>query len=177
MLLKDYKFRIVLPECNPTVQTVNAIADLTDDISEVFPYLNATIKGCRYDPDNGTLRFVKDGRVIVLYPRQIGVTKLEGEDEAKMVLDSVKALINTTYDKRSTIEPSYKRGDEIKFLDVYKLLPGTNCKKCGEPTCLAFANKLVRQEASLSNCTPLYAGEHQSKREVLQSLLEAAGYL
>ncbi len=177
MLLKDYKFRIVSPECNPTVETVNALADLTDDISEVFPYLNATIKGCRYDPDNGTLRFAKDGRVIVLYPRQIRVTKLEDKDEARKVLDSVKELINATFDRRASIEPSYKKGDEIKFIDVYKLLPGTNCRQCGEPTCIAFANKLARQEASLNNCTPLFTEEYQQNRESLEGLLEAAGYL
>ena len=45
MLLKNYKFDITLPECNLSALTVNAIAQLSDDISEVFPYLNATLKG------------------------------------------------------------------------------------------------------------------------------------
>ena len=31
----------------------------------------------------------------------------------------------------------------MKALDIYKLLPKTNCKKCGHPTCLAFAMKLA----------------------------------
>lgn len=37
-------------------------------------------------------------------------------------------------------------------LDVYKLLPKTNCKKCGRPTCLAFAMQLAQKKASLSDC-------------------------
>ncbi len=37
-------------------------------------------------------------------------------------------------------------------LDIYKLLPKTNCKECGFPTCLAFALKLAAKGAELSAC-------------------------
>lgn len=37
-------------------------------------------------------------------------------------------------------------------LDIYKLLPKTNCKKCGQPTCLAFAMQLAQKKVSLSQC-------------------------
>ncbi|MFC1621659.1 acetyl-CoA decarbonylase/synthase complex subunit gamma [Candidatus Omnitrophota bacterium] len=40
----------------------------------------------------------------------------------------------------------------LSGLDIYKLLPKTNCKKCGSPTCLAFAMKLAMKKASLDNC-------------------------
>jgi ArsR family metal-binding transcriptional regulator len=177
MLLKDYKFKLVFPECNPSATTVNALADLSDDISEVLPYLNAIIKGCFYNPDAGTLRFVKDGRVITLYPTLAAVSRLKDEIEAREVLDSLKELINNTYEKREQIKPSYKKGDELKVMDIYKLLPGTNCKECGEPTCFAFANKIVRQEANVSKCTPLHSQENSARREKLVAMLELAGYL
>jgi len=37
-------------------------------------------------------------------------------------------------------------------IDIFKLLPKTNCKECGEPTCLAFAMKLAAGKAELSAC-------------------------
>lgn len=37
-------------------------------------------------------------------------------------------------------------------LDIYKLLPKTNCKECGYPTCLAFAMKLAAKQAELAAC-------------------------
>lgn len=37
-------------------------------------------------------------------------------------------------------------------LEIYKLLPKTNCKDCGFPTCLAFAMKLAAKQADLSSC-------------------------
>ncbi len=37
-------------------------------------------------------------------------------------------------------------------IEIYKLLPKTNCGKCGVPTCLAFAMKLANKQAELSAC-------------------------
>lgn len=37
-------------------------------------------------------------------------------------------------------------------LEIFKLLPKTNCKECGQPTCLAFAMQLASGKASLDQC-------------------------
>lgn len=37
-------------------------------------------------------------------------------------------------------------------VEIFKLLPKTNCKKCGFPTCLAFAMKLAQRQADISAC-------------------------
>lgn len=55
---------------------------------------------------------------------------------------------------------------ELSPIDVYMLLPRTNCKKCGQENCMAFATKLVNRELALELCTPLleekqYAKAHQ----------------
>jgi len=42
-------------------------------------------------------------------------------------------------------------------IQIYKLLPQTNCKECGYPTCLAFAMKLAAKQVSLELCP--YASE------------------
>ena len=40
----------------------------------------------------------------------------------------------------------------LSGLDIYKLLPKTNCKKCGFQTCLAFAMQLAKKAVSLDKC-------------------------
>ncbi len=40
----------------------------------------------------------------------------------------------------------------LSGLDIYKLLPKTNCKECGYATCLAFAMALAQKKASLDKC-------------------------
>ncbi len=49
-------------------------------------------------------------------------------------------------------------------LEIYKLLPQTNCKECGFPTCLAFAMKLAAKQAELKSC-PYVSEEAKAKLE------------
>lgn len=62
---------------------------------------------------------------------------------------------------------------ELSPIDVYMLLPRTNCKKCGQENCMAFATKLVNRELSLELCTPLieekqYAKAYQKLWDILK---------
>ena len=176
MLLKSYTFETMLPECNTFAETINAIASLSDDIGEALPYLASVIQRCSYDDNAKTLTFKQDGKGIAMYPRQIAVTKLRDREEAARVLEQLKDFINQTYENRQNIEPCYKKGIELKYLDVFKLLPGTNCGKCGQPTCLAFATKVVQQEASIAQCSPLFGEQFAEKRKKLLDMLQSAGY-
>jgi ArsR family metal-binding transcriptional regulator len=152
------------------------IADVSGEIHEVFPYLNAILKGCIYNHPANTLTIKKDGKLFTLHARHITLAKIEDEKEAEEILSWLRDLINETYEKRGQIEPNYSMAAELKALDIFKLLPGTSCKKCGELTCLAFAVKLVGQEIEVAKCTPLFTEEYQEKRNVLVELLHAAGY-
>jgi acetyl-CoA decarbonylase/synthase complex subunit gamma len=40
----------------------------------------------------------------------------------------------------------------LSGIQIYKMLPKTNCKDCGFPTCLAFAMKLAAKQVELSDC-------------------------
>jgi len=41
---------------------------------------------------------------------------------------------------------------DLSAMDIYELLPQTNCGKCGHPTCLAFAMQLANKQVSLDDC-------------------------
>ena len=47
-------------------------------------------------------------------------------------------------------------------LEIYMLLPRTNCGDCGVPTCLAFAMKLAAKQADLDKC-PYVSDEAREK--------------
>lgn len=55
----------------------------------------------------------------------------------------------------------------VTAMDVYKLLPKTNCAKCGEASCMAFATKLVDMETDLELCTQLAADEFDKLADLL----------
>ena len=175
MLLNSCKITRVLP-CLADPEKIRVIAEISDEIHEVFPYLNATLKGCIYNHPALTLTIKKEGKLFTLHTNHITLAKIEDEKEAEEILGWLKNLINETYEKRDQIEPSYSKGEELKALDIFKLLPGTNCRKCGEPTCLAFAVRLVGEGIEIRQCIPLFSEEYREKQKVLSELLQAAGF-
>lgn len=54
----------------------------------------------------------------------------------------------------------------LKGLDIFKLTPKTNCKECGNPTCMAFAMKVAQGAIPIEKCP------HMSE-EALATLSEA----
>lgn len=50
-------------------------------------------------------------------------------------------------------------------IEFFKLLPKTNCKDCGQPTCLAFAMQLANQKAALEDCPHVDQGAKDSLAE------------
>ena len=53
-----------------------------------------------------------------------------------------------------------------------RLLPGTNCKKCGKPTCLAFAFDLAKKKMAVEDCPVLDQPVSAAERAALVKLLE-----
>ena len=52
----------------------------------------------------------------------------------------------------------------LSGLDIYKLLPKTNCRQCGLPTCLAFAMQLAKKTLPLEKC-PFISAEAKATLE------------
>ena len=175
MLLHSYEITRTLP-CLADPEKIRVIAEISDEIHEVFPYLNAIMKGCIYNHPANTLTIKKDGKMFTLHAHHITLAKIEDEKEAEEILIWLKDLINETYERQDQIEPNYSMAAELKALDIFKLLPGTSCKKCGELTCLAFAVKLVGRDIEITKCDPLFSEKYQEKRNVLLELLKAAGF-
>jgi acetyl-CoA decarbonylase/synthase complex subunit gamma len=63
---------------------------------------------------------------------------------------------------------------ELSPIDVYKLLPRTNCKECGEENCMAFATKVVNREVPIEKCAPLLKKEHEKAYKQLKEILKPA---
>ncbi|MHA1271447.1 MAG: acetyl-CoA decarbonylase/synthase complex subunit gamma [Candidatus Helarchaeota archaeon] len=53
---------------------------------------------------------------------------------------------------------------KLSPLNVVPLLPGTNCKECGEETCMSFAVKLLDHLLELESCKPLFTDKKFAKK-------------
>jgi ArsR family metal-binding transcriptional regulator len=174
-LLNRYEIVSVLP-CLADTAKIRVIADLDADITEALPYVNAVLKRAVFNPEAGTLTVVRAGMCFSVRARRIAGAKLRDLDHAREELEWWLALINDTWERRATITPSFERGQPLSAIQIFKGLPATNCKVCGEATCLAFAAKLLAEKASVLCCAPLFTPEWRGKRVGLLELLEGAGY-
>lgn len=55
-------------------------------------------------------------------------------------------------------------------IEINKLLPQTNCKECGLPSCMAFAVKFLKGEKSVGDCPLLMEQEYIGKRIALKEI-------
>ena len=168
MLLKGYTKEIFRPECNPSFQSLHCIAHLEQDIGEALPYLNAELGGFEYFSDPPVVTFRVQGKIITVHPREIAVNALKDETEADKILEWLKREINVAWEKRDEIEPRYKGAPKPKVLEILKLLPKTNCRECGQPTCMVFAARIVEGAKGPEDCPPLN-GENRMKLEKYMS--------
>ncbi|MDD5237872.1 MAG: (Fe-S)-binding protein [Candidatus Omnitrophica bacterium] len=173
--LKSITLCYVAP-CMADEKKIRLIAFLDRDISELLPYLNAVIKGASYNKNAPTLTYAKERRLINLYNIKITIAKADDIIDAWKVLDEIKALINKTYKNKDTIKPSYEEKIKVTALQIYGWLPKSNCKVCGEATCLAFACRLLLGEQKLENCKPLFTDtKFAENKQIMQEMTEALG--
>ena len=155
MLLKGYRKEITRPECRREALALHCIAYLDQDISEVLPYLNAKLGGDQFLKDPPSLTFKNQGKLITLHPQMIAINALRDEAEADKILEWLKGEINETWEERDEIKPSFETPEKPKVLELLKLLPKTNCRECGQPTCMVFATLVAEGGRGPEDCPPL----------------------
>jgi len=173
MLLENYRLKLQLTPCNPLSQTVNAIIEFDDDLSDLLPYINAELGPGVFDPRRPFLRLNSEGRAIVLEPHRVGISKVENQAEAEALFAALRDQVRSIAERRDQIKPSYRSLGQVSALDVYKCLPRTNCGECGVPSCFAFATALARGEADLGDCPILAKPANAARRAELEALLGA----
>lgn len=72
----------------------------------------------------------------------------------------MKNKINEAWKDRHQIAPEYDVAKKPETMQVVKLLPKTNCKECGQSTCLVFSTLVIQGAKGADDCPPL-AGENK----------------
>ncbi len=149
-------------KCQPGAMGVHCFAHLEQNVSDVLPYLNSVLGGFEYLKDPPAVVFKAQGKLITVHGDKIAVNALKDEDEGRKIVEWLKNEINSAWEKRDEIEPCYTGMPKPGIMDIFKLLPRTNCKKCNEPTCLVFATKVAEGGKGAENCPEL--GDSQRKQ-------------
>ncbi|MCJ7772868.1 MAG: hypothetical protein MUP22_07015, partial [Desulfobacterales bacterium] len=92
------------------------------------------------------------------------------KEQAMGFIQNLIDYLNDLDDRKGMMEPNFEAYKPISVLDVFKCLPGTNCKKCDYATCMAFAAALSKGEAVLDQCLEM-EGFDQVKVVKLKAML------
>ena len=166
---------MVLAPCVADDARVRIIAHIAGDLTESFPYLNAEMREGRYNPHAPNFTFMDQYRMVTLYPHRIAIAKADEIVDVWRVLEALRCRMNDVWARRAEISPSYEMREKPPALEIYKRLPKTNCRVCGEATCLAFAVKLWMGEAELEQCEPAWSGTHNHLKYALLEICAGLG--
>jgi ArsR family metal-binding transcriptional regulator len=171
MLINQYDLEIFTPPCHPGAERFSAKARLYVSLLEVLPYLNATLRGAVYLPGANALTWKKGGHNIAFHEFEIATSNVADRDAAIKELEGLVSLVNRTWENRSQITPDVTTRQRPTSMALYKLLPLTNCRLCGEPTCYNFALKLAAGQKKLADCPVLFQDQYQTNLDALGKLM------
>ena len=172
MLVESYRLEVGTSTHSTEEFEYEVIAHLEVDLSPVLPYLNATLSRGVYLPGRPALSWRLEGHNIGFWPDRIAVDHLRSREEVVEWVERLVALVNDVWEKRHQIAPDLRTHERLQPLELYRLLPGTNCKACGEATCFNLALKLAAGQVELAACTPLMQEPaYEEQRARLLSLM------
>lgn len=155
MLLKSYTKEIFNNKCMPNAMSVQCVAHLGEDVGKAIPYLNATLGGHVFIRNPPSVTFKAHGKLITVHAEKIAINALKDEKEATKIIEWLKREINSVWENRSDIEPSFESAPGPNVVEILKRLPKTNCAKCGQATCMVFATLVMSGAKGHEDCPSL----------------------
>ncbi|NNG01129.1 MAG: hypothetical protein HKM93_17190 [Desulfobacteraceae bacterium] len=125
------------------------------DISPLFPYINAVVEGAQYYEKPDYIRFLLSDRLCAFHPRHGAFTPAWDIGEAIEYLNRLSTFIIGIQKRVHDITPDHRKYKPASPVDIFRLLPATNCGECGYTTCLAFAAALARNRTLTVECPHL----------------------
>ena len=166
---------VVLAPCVADLDRLRLTAHLSGNVADALPYVNAELPQGSYVAKLPVLTFMDGHRMVSLFQDRVAVAKANDIVDAWASLERVRCLVNDVWSRRTELAPSFELRRRPPALEIYKRLPGTNCRECGEATCMAFAWAVWRGEAEAQSCAPVFEGDHGDLKGALLAICSGLG--
>jgi len=127
------------------------------DVSSLFPYLNAEFSRAVYLKQPPFIRFRFEEILCALHPFYLAAYPFSACSQAEAFVSRLFDFINDVHERRESIRPNHKTYNPVSVVKILKLLPKTNCGRCGYTTCMAFAAAIRTARAIPYQCPELTA--------------------
>jgi len=125
------------------------------ELASLFPYINAVADHAQYYEKPVYIRFMLADRLCAFYSTEGAFAPVRTLAEAMAFLPTLLDFIRDVSRRCPQLTPNHKKFKPVSALDIYRLLPGSNCRDCGFLTCMAFAASLSRGHTSMVKCPHL----------------------
>lgn len=160
--------RQLLP-CIADSTKFRVVANMVPPLGGILKILEPIFPRGNYSDKKDSLIVQKGEIITTIYGSgKIVMRMVKNEDEAIEELENLKNAINETIKKGLFPPPREKL--RVELMEIYKCLPQTNCRECGEQGCYSFAIRLLAGQVSLDKCTKLKESGYEINQERLQFL-------
>jgi len=142
---------------------------------ELLPLMARLIRGGTYRPDGPALAFEEGHRLIVITSDGLSLCRVDDLLDMWILIRTTIDLAFTAWRLRSTLKPETEPRYGIGTMEIFKRLPGTNCRKCGNYACMEFAAGLLTGRRDIVECPPLFEPEYGRHRESLKWVIAIVG--
>jgi ArsR family metal-binding transcriptional regulator len=156
--------------CTADPNKIRIVAQAAPFPAGLLPYVAAVIPRASYSAEMGYVTWKEELRTHSIFASgKVTITQLGDREEAMEKLEELKRKLNDIWARRDSIDLQVKKR-RIGPLEVYRLLPKTNCGKCGLQTCMAFAIELLSGSKRPADCVEL------KEDAALKKLMAEGGY-
>ncbi|MFC1513169.1 (Fe-S)-binding protein, partial [Thermodesulfobacteriota bacterium] len=126
--------------------------EVAKNLAPLFPYINSSIEGAQYFAQPERIQCIFAEVQCTLYSHAIIAAGFNNHEQARIFGEKLLHFLNELFAKRNSLTPNHRQVKNLSALDIYKILPQTNCAQCGLPSCLAFASALSKGKGASSQC-------------------------
>jgi DNA-binding CsgD family transcriptional regulator len=121
----------------------------------LFPYINGVLDDALWYEHPEHVTFLFEGYRCVLYPDLAAVHFFETRQGALAFIPRFMNYLETLDRDKERILPNLNQIRHISVLDIFRLLPRSNCRDCGFTTCMAFSAAVAKGKAVADQCPGL----------------------
>jgi len=171
MYLESIRLTRALP-CLAEPGRIIVIGKPDRPLQDVLPYLAALPGIVAWNPEALTLTIRRPHGFMTLYNDKVYITQVVDAAEGLDLFEALKEAVNAVWEKRAELIAVTARKRAPRHLDIWELLPRTNCGRCDEATCLAFAVAVLQHKRLLNDCPPLQSDSFfADRRATLEAML------
>lgn len=175
VLVKKIEIKEITP-CTADPERIKFLAQADKPLESALPVIYLAIPNAKYSEKFGFLSYNYKQHLVTLFANgRITMTYVKDRAEAEQLVEEVKRLINRGFIYLKTHgKPSQgliQAKKELTPIKLYGMLPKTNCKKCMEQGCFAFAAKLLNGEKTLHDCPTLNSREYEGYRAQIEKMM------